>query len=184
MSSLNSRLSRRGRSRDSKVVRRRRKGIGLPGPGRPAPTARLPGRQPPPLPAGLTLVAQLQVEQGVDAVHGLPAGGAAQVGTPRGEEANEEAQVVEGHQSLGGDGRPGKAGTVPTADTQSGPPCGGMAPTPSTGDLLGSTNHLGHLAPRAQQLLGKQLWAGRRVVRGSGGGPCVGSRGGGGTGLC
>lgn len=49
---------------------------------------------------GLTLVAQLQVQQGVDTAHGLLAGGGPQVRTARGEEANEEAEVVEGHQGL------------------------------------------------------------------------------------
>lgn len=49
---------------------------------------------------GLTLIAQLEVQQGVDAAHSLLAGGRPQVRTPWGEEANEEAQVVEGHQGL------------------------------------------------------------------------------------
>lgn len=39
----------------------------------------------------------------MDAVHRLLAGGRPQVRTARGEEADEEAQVVEGHQSLGVD---------------------------------------------------------------------------------
>lgn len=63
----------------------------------PHPSAPRPGR-------GLTLVAQLEVEQGVDAAHGLLAGGRPQVRTPWGEEADEEAQVVEGHQGLRGRG--------------------------------------------------------------------------------
>lgn len=49
---------------------------------------------------GLTLIAQLQVHQGVDAANSLLAAGRPQVRTPWGEEANEEAQVVEGHQGL------------------------------------------------------------------------------------
>lgn len=52
-------------------------------------------------PAGeLTLIAQLQVQQGVDAAHSLSASGRPEVSAPWGEEANEEAQVVEGHQGL------------------------------------------------------------------------------------
>ena len=51
-------------------------------------------------PGGLTLIAQLQVQQGVDAAHSLSASGRPEVGAPWGEEANEEAQVVEGHQGL------------------------------------------------------------------------------------
>lgn len=49
---------------------------------------------------GLTLVAQLQIQQGEDTAHSLLAGGGPQVRTARGEEAYEEAQVVEGHQGL------------------------------------------------------------------------------------
>lgn len=62
----------------------------------------LPGAQTAPHPSSqrLTLVAQLEVEQGVDTAHGLLAGGRPQVRTPWGEEADEEAQVVEGHQGL------------------------------------------------------------------------------------
>lgn len=48
----------------------------------------------------LTLIAQLEVEQRVDTAHGLLAGGRPQVRTPWGEEADEKAQVVEGHQGL------------------------------------------------------------------------------------
>jgi hypothetical protein len=56
--------------------------------------------QPPTPSSELTFIAQLQVQQGIDTAHSLLAGSRPCVCTSWGEESNEEAQVVEGHQGL------------------------------------------------------------------------------------
>lgn len=59
----------------------------------------------PTFPARLTLIAQLQVQQGVDTAHSFLAGSHHCVSTPRGKETDKETQVVEGYQCLQGDKR-------------------------------------------------------------------------------
>lgn len=99
-----------------------------------------------------TFVAQLDVEQAVDAVHRVLADAGQGVGAARGEEGDQHAEVVEGDHGLRGDNR-GRAGVGEHRATASGcrepstHPRRGTRPIPARleGSGEGMLEHRGHL---------------------------------------